>query len=150
MSKVYAIPYYPVGSILEFDRAMDMTSIYGGKWELFGEGRMTIGINKSDSDFSTVGKTGGSKAHTQTLKELVAHTHRFGTDIGGVKHNLYMGAKVDASNNPANPGIGVPTSARMIYGERTNSTYIDATGESQPMNIMNPYIVVYRYRKVAD
>ena len=45
-------------------------SLFGGTWQSWGSGRVPIGVNTSDSEFSTVEKTGGSKY-------LQSHTHTF-------------------------------------------------------------------------
>ena len=50
-------------------------SLFGGTWQSWGSGRVPIGVNTSDSEFSTVEKTGGSKylqSHTHTS---VSYTH---------------------------------------------------------------------------
>ena len=41
------------------DTADKVAKVYGGKWEAWGAGRVPVGVNASDSDFSTPGKTGG-------------------------------------------------------------------------------------------
>lgn len=38
-------------------------------------GRFVVGYNPSDSDYSTVRKTGGEKKHTLQVNEMPAHTH---------------------------------------------------------------------------
>jgi hypothetical protein len=39
----------------------DPGTLFGGTWEAWGAGRVPVGVNTSDTDFSTAGKTGGSK-----------------------------------------------------------------------------------------
>lgn len=38
-------------------------------------GRVPVGYNSSDTDFATVGKTGGEKTHKLTITEMPAHNH---------------------------------------------------------------------------
>lgn len=44
--------------------------------------RFVVGFNSNDSDYNTVGKTGGSKKHQLTVDELPAHTHKAAADGG--------------------------------------------------------------------
>ena len=39
-------------------------------------GRVPVGYNAADTDFSTVGKTGGEKTHKLTISEIPSHNHR--------------------------------------------------------------------------
>lgn len=38
-------------------------------------GRMSVGYNSGDTDFDTIGETGGAKTHALTTAELASHTH---------------------------------------------------------------------------
>lgn len=58
---------YPVGSIYISLNNVNPSTFIGGTWEAFARGRTLIGVDPNDSDFSTSGKTGGSK--TVTLNE---------------------------------------------------------------------------------
>lgn len=70
----------PIGSIL-FNTSGENPSTYiGGTWVAWGSGRVPVGINTSDTDFSTVEKTGGSK-------ELQSHTHSFSATTGNQSAN---------------------------------------------------------------
>lgn len=142
MSNLYAKPWYPVGAILEFDRPMDMTAIYGGTWELFGAGRMTVGIDTGDADFNSAGKTGGSKTHTQTVDEMPSHGHSM--------TNLNHDQNWRAALNLIFPNIDTTGWPSAVYVYPSNGLGTTGVGGSQPMDIKNPYIVVYRYRKVAN
>lgn len=161
MSKVYMIPYYPVGSILEFDRAMDMKSIYGGTWELYGTGRMTVGINTSDANFAIVGKTGGSI-------ELQSHTHTATAGDGIVSNGIIrmLGAVGVTPNLDASAGFGgshvngwinnnnfykdSPSGSSNFPGSNHKHVVNVANAGTGTAGNMPPYIVVYRYRKVTD
>lgn len=39
------------------------------------KGRVSVGLNSDDSDFNTIGKTGGEKTHTLTVDEMPSHNH---------------------------------------------------------------------------
>ena len=90
------------------------------------DGRSLVGLDLKDEDFNEVGKTGGSKTHTQTVEELARHHHTMAFYTGS--NGGYQNAQQVAPTNAINRNT-------------------DAVGEGQPMNIMNPYIVVKFYIK---
>lgn len=90
-------------------------------------GRFPIGYDASDTDFNTIGGTGGNKTHTQTVEELAEHNHEQFT--GG-------GQLTTTDSAPGDCVVG-----------RTNTTTTSKTGESKPMDIMNLYIVMPYYIK---
>ena len=93
------------------------------------QGRFPIGISSSDTDFNTLGKTGGSKTHTMTLEELAEHNHIQFT--GG-------GQLTNTNSTPGDCVVG-----------RENTARTSKTGESKPMDIMNPYYVANIWLRTA-
>lgn len=78
MSKVY-----PIGSIYFTTVSTNPRQLFGfGTWNLWGSGRVPLGINTGDNDFNTVEKTGGAKtvsvAHSHTVN---SHTHSTGNHM---------------------------------------------------------------------
>lgn len=66
---------YPVGSIYTSINSTDPSTLFGGTWERFGKGKVLVGVDEDDSDFSEANKTGGEKTHTLTVDEMPSHTH---------------------------------------------------------------------------
>lgn len=73
---------HPIGSIYMSTSNANPSDTYGGTWELWGSGRVPVGVNASDSDFSAAEKTGGAKtvnlAHSHTVNghtHTISHTH---------------------------------------------------------------------------
>ena len=114
-------------------------SLFGfGTWVEYGKGRMPIGVNTSDNDFKTVGKTGGAKTHRLTTQEMPSHRH-----IGGAG---------DKGPNVFAHGV---TSGHARSSIDTRSTDSDTlgfttfTGGSGAHNNMPPYITIYMWRRTA-
>ena len=121
---------FPIGSIIyNADSTFDPNTVYGGTWVKI-EGRLIIGYDASDSDFSTLGATGGSKTHTQTIDEMPRHRHKNDNGDYGATDGFYG----VATNTPQGSGGDVYT----LY-----------EGNGQPMNIMNPYFVANIWRRTA-
>ena len=66
---------YPVGSIYISTGSTNPSTIYGGTWERYGQGKTLVGLNESETEFSTINKTGGEKTHTLTIDEMPSHNH---------------------------------------------------------------------------
>lgn len=92
------------------------------------KGRTVVGLNSSDTDFKTLGKTGGEKTHKLTVNEMPSHKHNvsFSTQLGNAEQRLALG-----SNS------GGTTGTTGVYGTPT----VDAGG-NQPHNNLQPYIVL--------
>lgn len=128
--------FYPVGTIYEttaanLDTTTKMATHFGGTWEVYGAGRVLVASNTGDTEFDTIGETGGAKTHTLTVDEMPWHSHVFAT-----RYNAEAGAYNVAGVN--NTGVQTP-------GAITTS----GIGGGQAHNNLQPYIVVYRYRRTA-
>lgn len=120
---------YPIGSIyINATNSTNPGTLLGfGTWTAFGAGRVPVGINDSDSDFDTAEETGGAKTHQLTISELPAHTH-----------NVTMSTS-DSDNDFLSEGNNTGTS--------TFTT--SSTGGDQAHNNLQPYIVVYMWKRTA-
>lgn len=65
-NKCLVAPYYRVGDLFLTTNATNPSNYLGGKWELFGPGRVLVCVDTSNSNFNTVKKTGGAATHTHT------------------------------------------------------------------------------------
>lgn len=67
---------YPVGSIYITIMSTNPGVTFGvGVWQTFGTGRTLVGIDVNQTEFNTVGRTGGSKTHILSIAEMPKHTH---------------------------------------------------------------------------
>jgi len=121
---------YPVGSIYTAIVATNPATLLGvGTWTAFGAGKVMVGIDASDTDFDTVEETGGAKtgAHTLTTSEIPSHTHTVAQKgNGGSGYNL-----------------------DYVQSGGTASTGATGGGGSHSHPIVQPYIVVYMWKRTA-
>lgn len=127
---------YPVGSIYmsaTISTASLVNATLGGTWVSWGAGRVPVGVNSSDSDFSTVEKAGGEKTHTLTTNEMPSHTHKVINYTNG-----YTG--------------GSQSGSKTVLTGTANQSDIDAAkaaGGGAAHNNLQPYITCYMYKRVA-
>lgn len=123
---------YPIGSIVIRDNDTDYSSWLGFTWERTSIGKVLVGIDENDTDFDTIGNTGGEKTHTLTVDEMPSHGHAQGV----LNQSGYGGTDGLTS------GSG--------QGEDSHfSNWTQFTGGSQPHNIMQPYQVVAYWKRTS-
>jgi hypothetical protein len=117
---------YPIGSVyINASNATNPASLLGfGTWSEYGQGRVLVG-KSAEAEFDTAGKTGGEKTHTLTIAEMPAHTHKVGST-----------SLVTASGG----------NERKPEGTSDNTS---STGGGQAHNNLQPYIVVYFWKRTA-
>ena len=123
---------YPVGSIYISTSSENPGNIYGGTWEEYGKGRTLVGVDSSDSDFSTVEKLGGEKTHTLTIDEMPNHAHGL----------------LQTYNVPTGSGSGGIALSHFTAGY-IPSGLTESVGGSQAHNILQPYITTYMWKRTA-
>lgn len=71
------------------------------------EGLVTVGKKTSDSDFNTLGKTGGEKTHKLTINEMPSHNHnvKYNTE-SGIAAASVLGTDRTASDTEGSSGGG--------------------------------------------
>ena len=128
----------PVGTIREFNVSTNPATLLGfGTWAEYGKGMVTVAINATDTEFDTLGETGGAKTHLLTSAEsgVPAHTH----PITSVKSNVVPLDQAGVSGFNGNNGGTAATATG------SNS----AANASSAHNNLQPYIVVYRWCRVS-
>lgn len=149
---------YPVGSIyMNATVATNPATLLGfGTWTAFGAGRVPVGINSGDSDFDTVEETGGSKDVT-----VAAHTHTFSADTdsqGAHQHTTGTGRSASTAGGTVGYFSGLHAGAAGTALSTTDSqgAHVHAvsgttgsTGDSATGKNLQPYIVVYMWKRTA-
>lgn len=141
---------YPVGSIYmsaTMSTVEQVQTALGGTWVVWGEGRVPVGVDTSQTEFDTVEETGGEKTHTLVENELpkisgswTIHGQESGTEFytlkghatGSLKSNQYKTIGLTATtgaNSYSNPGF--------------------AFGNDGAHNNLQPYITCYMYKRTA-
>ena len=120
---------YPVGSIyINASVSTNPATLLGfGTWVAFGAGRVMVGLDSTDTDFDSAEETGGAKTHTLTTSEIPSHTHT-----------------LDTSDNPGGTGA-----IEVAGGAPTSTQTTQSTGGGQAHNNLQPYIVVYMWKRTA-
>lgn len=124
---------YPVGS-LYFNVAVSTspaTLLGFGVWSRYGQGRVLVSQDGTQSEFDTLNETGGAKTHTLSWNEMPAHSH--------------------PQNVTANAG---PAIRRDFQSDGGGGTYAQGVntgdaGGNQAHNNLQPYIVVYMWQRIA-
>ena len=150
---------YPVGSIyMNATVATNPATLLGfGTWVAFGAGKVPVGLNAADSDFDTVEETGGSKdsiipTHNHAAGTLVnasagAHQHTTGTgrsaSTAGSTVSYFSGLQGGASGTALSTTDSQGAHVHTISGDTANA------GESATGKNLQPYIVVYMWKRTA-
>lgn len=114
---------YYVGKIIIDTKNVNPATYLGfGTWQLWGAGRVPVGVNIADNDFNTVEKTGGSKY-------LQKHSHK----IVRSKNTFGVGAY---------PNYQIATDSNNSNYETKES----GTGDS---GNLQPYITCYMWKRVS-
>lgn len=125
---------YPVGSIYMSVNNTNPSTFFGGTWEAWGAGKVPVGVDTSDTNFSTVEQTGGEKQHTLTIAEMPAHNHTI------------------PCTPTANDGSEPSYQAAQVNAEATgyhNSIVAVSSGGGSPHNNLQPYITCYMWKRTA-
>lgn len=119
---------FPIGAIYTSITGVNPGTELGyGTWSAFGAGRTLVGFDSGQTEFDTVEETGGAKTHTLDISEIPAHTHETG----------YANTRAVASS-----GTTVPQA-------NASSTVTGTTGGGGAHNNLQPYIVVYFWKRAA-
>lgn len=118
---------YPIGSIFISTNTTNPSTYFGGTWERI-TGRFLLAAD--DSTYK-IGSTGGEKTHKLTVNEMPRHKHTNWTSQGGswARETMSCGNKT--------------THDEADYGN------MDYAGGDQAHNNLQPYIVVYMFKRVS-
>ena len=142
---------YPVGSIYISANNVSPQTFLGGTWEAFATGRTLVGVDTSQEEFKTVGKTGGAKTHTLTVGQMPQHQ-------GHMYDNFNDDGWVDRGEDTNSYFLN--STGAVGYGKYENRPYKVVSGNEMVMqgytrggneahNNLQPYITVYMFKRTA-
>lgn len=119
---------FPIGWILESAVNTNPATFLGyGTWEAYGAGRVTVGLDSGQTEFDTAGETGGEKTHVLTAAELASHYHT-----------------MDVCSDFVHVATGTGAWTPGVTPRNTGTA-----GSDSAHNNLQPYIVVYRWKRTA-
>ena len=146
---------YPIGSIYMSVNDVSPQKFLGGKWEAWGQGKVPVGVNPSDTDFKDAGKTGGEKKHLLDQSEMPEHTHRYciyNRVSDGNAYALHLPTEQEAWSHNVAKGTGaysLQPETRVEPGANSGYFNILTTGGSIAHNNLQPYITCYMWKRTA-
>ena len=143
---------YPVGSLYISTLSTNPGTLLGvGTWTAFGAGRVLVGRNGSDTDFDVAEETGGDKTVSIAETNLPAHSHPAGTLTGGA-HTHTVTGRDSGSEKTAFYMASSGSTYSITSGSGGAVAVTGATGNTgsgTALSVMNPYIVVYMWKRTA-
>ena len=132
---------YPIGSIYMSVSSTSPATLFGGTWVRWGNGRVPVGVDASQTEFNTVEKTGGSK---------YLQNHKHATQDSNYGFTTYKsgGSIAHLNVQTVSPGTKMSFTADagtkdIDYSKETAST---GTGNSENLP---PYITCYMWKRTA-
>lgn len=126
---------YPIGRvIIDADNLGNPGTYLGfGTWTAFGAGRVIVGIDAGQTEFDTLGETGGSKTHTLIESEIPVLSHTIGNG-GAINRNAGGGSQYGPNS--------------LGTWSQTGGTIANHGGGGAHNNLQ-PYIVAYMWKRTA-
>ena len=145
---------YPVGSLYITTQLSTASQVAqrlgGGTWQSYGAGRTLVGVGTGTDSNSlkqsfAVNATGGEYRHTLTTAEMPSHTHSMakGGDV------LVVNSSTSHSSMQYNRGYYYYDNGGWFSNMNKNTSQIAAAGGSGAHNNLQPYVVVYMWRRTA-
>lgn len=152
----YTFEWAPVEGGPDLSTPAKVAAYFGfGTWAAYGAGQVLVGVDSGQTEFATVGQTGGEKTHTLDEDELPNVTGSIdagfgngGATAGG--YGIFRGAsgcfsttyemqyKPDCADN-----------TQWASGVTSWRNVNLSIGGGQAHNNLQPYITVYRWQRVA-
>lgn len=138
---------YPIGSIYLSVNSTNPSKYFGGTWVAWGAGRVPVGVDTSQTEFSTVEKTGGNK-------DMQKHSHTGTTGTGYTNSIRVVGAVGQSAAANHQPGYSggaytdVQNSGNFCGANHTHNFTTKEAGTGDSGNLQ-PYITCYMWKRTA-
>jgi hypothetical protein len=145
--------FYPVGSYYETSNtSFDPNVSWGGTWEEDTAGRVTVAYDNTQTEFDTVGETGGAKNHRH---DFMIGVKRFYGALVGDAFDSNSGAYCASTGNFSKESGQTHSSTTDRNNAMQNgmNSYTESTiyskGDTWESSSLQPYIVVKRWHRTA-
>lgn len=156
------IDAWPVGSIFIATTSTNPSTLLGGgTWVRWGQGRVPVSLDSTQTEFDTSEETGGEKTVTLTEAQMPVHKHGVGTlatnNQGNHNHSLTRRENVMANAVGSTGGVGhgagptsddINTSSAGAHAHTITGDTAEA-GADAAHNNLQPYIVAYFWKRTA-
>lgn len=137
----YIFSWAPVGDGPDLSTPAKVAAYFGfGTWAAYGTGQVLVGVDSGQTEFATVGKTGGEKTHKLTTSEVPPQN--VSAELDSTPRPVMVDAGVD------NTDYGCTFNTDKGYKAKP-ATKFQTKGGGQAHNNLQPYITVYRWQRVA-
>lgn len=122
--------FYPIGSIYMSVMSTNPSYLMGGSWIRHGQGKVLVGVDENDPDFSSVNKVGGEKKHALVVSSPDK------SEIGAYQ----SGREAQSYGLVGNGG----------FGDRVLITNVGGGTDkvAEPHNNLQPFTTVYMWRRM--
>lgn len=137
---------HPVGSIYESTDSTSPEVLFGGTWETMEAGRVLVSSGTTTTGtVYNVGNKGGEETHSLTPGENAPHAHMLLVGgYAGWETQTVKGAQRYVPNYEH-----MLNSNGQVYTGPVKSDQTYASGSGTPHNNMQPYEVIYRWKRIA-
>lgn len=145
---------YPIGSVYISVNNTNPSTLFGGSWVQFGQGRTLVGVDTNDPNFDIPLQHGGSKTHRHNFK--IGLGWYYGSPIGENAEDSNAGAYKYSNNTYGKwtKSGGENTTARLNNGIEKEASSVSASvsisdGDTDTASSLQPYVTVYMWRRTA-
>ena len=146
---------YPVGSIYMSVNSVNPSSLFGGAWSAWGQGRVPVGVGSNGTtNYTTSETTGGNAEHRHDWR-IATHWWYGGMCGEGVGNStgayVYSGDRYDGwarslSSKSCPVNTAVYNSQSSVTG-KPGGKY--SQGDTSATSTMQPYITCYMWKRIA-
>ena len=136
---------YPIGSIYLSVGSTSPASLFGGTWTKIKDKFLL-----TDGDTYTAGNTGGSATHSHGTDNVYSQngTLRACITAGITDHDIgYIPSSVNVSTDYNITVAGATFTLNTTAKARSSLPKV--TGQTEPSNVLPPYLVVYGWYRIA-
>jgi len=143
---------HPVGSIYMTTVETNPNEIFGfGTWELWGAGRVPVGVDTTQEEFNTVEKIAGEREVLLNSETMPSHGHNFRNWSTNASSGLSVPPETAyAKSYKLDDGSWAYSGSEYVANAETTSMgYTENSGGNKPHNNLQPYITCYMFKRTA-